>query len=417
MASLVQINEPDSGSEHRAQNDLCDILPASWIVTTNIQEHNFEGVTSKKVELDCTLITPLGFFVLDFKNVRGEIVPLKNKPWLGISNERKNPFSQIRTQIYAIKDLIIWNKIDVHVEGLVVLTHSDIVLNWKDSDALELRGRVAFIHEVAEKVQKISQSRTQPIALSARTAQGILDALKPAVVPNNLFDHPDWSKAHHQTRSRQTATANPRHDNPPIARVASVLGKVALSASQARTKTGTVSQQVRLNASAVRTLTLPTSPNRITNQPPNDFNNEPQKGDKQERARPYTVERVTKRMSKEIIKGKQRQLIERRISPNADRSSDEDTTITPDNSISLDIRTTTFVPDEIIRTQSGSNLTRDPLKTGTVLRALTTKELIALEQLSITRALSDWKKWRGRRKLERNKISSEIKSEPYPKDD
>jgi Nuclease-related domain len=81
--ALVEVS-PGSGSESKAQRCLAEALPNDWIVTTNIQSHNFEDWgLSGRGDADSIVISPRGIFVLEFKNWRGaSIIPNKNKAWV-----------------------------------------------------------------------------------------------------------------------------------------------------------------------------------------------------------------------------------------------------------------------------------------------------------------------------------------------
>lgn len=190
MAQLVSINEGDP-SEVKAQRYLRDHLPDSWIVTTNVDERNFEGLGLKiKTELDCVLITPVGVFVLDFKNYRGSVIPSQSGRWKVNDRYVDNPFSQRRKHEFALKELLkrsakvqqqaIW------IEGLIVFTARGVKLDWSasDIDHDDLRSRAISISQVESSVRKIASGRNFSVEV-ARTA---LAALKPAEVPPNLFD-------------------------------------------------------------------------------------------------------------------------------------------------------------------------------------------------------------------------------------
>ena len=155
MARLVRINDERNRAEREAQERLAHVLPAEWIVTTNIKEFNFQR---NRRELDSLLICPLGVFVLDFKNHGGHVTPQTNQPWGGVQ-EQKNPFSQGQDSIYAPKDKLE----SAHpgekwwVEWLVVMTNPRVVLDWTDSDCDDaLRSRVCLVDEVQDHVERIA---------------------------------------------------------------------------------------------------------------------------------------------------------------------------------------------------------------------------------------------------------------------
>ncbi|MGY3695047.1 hypothetical protein ACVIGA_005127 [Bradyrhizobium sp. USDA 3240] len=101
MAHLVEINAARSESERAAQIFLAQHLPESWIITTNIKERNFSG--RRKPEIDSVVVSPLGIFILDFKNFRGSVTPMTNHVWTGLE---ENLFDQADDNVFPVKDLI-----------------------------------------------------------------------------------------------------------------------------------------------------------------------------------------------------------------------------------------------------------------------------------------------------------------------
>jgi uncharacterized membrane protein len=192
MAHLVKINEPRNESERRAQHRLSETLPASWLVTTNIKEHNFLG--RRKPELDSVIICPFGIWILDFKNNRGVITPMSNGAWLGSNEKSKNPFEQGNDNLYPLKDLLRSYEErlgEFRIEYLIVLTNKDVELDWKQSDVNpDLRKHVALIGDVKAKISQFSRHKAP---LNAQLARQALAALKPRTsLPDEPFTHSDW---------------------------------------------------------------------------------------------------------------------------------------------------------------------------------------------------------------------------------
>ena len=68
MAQLVVIDPPRDDAERNAQKLLANMLPVSWIVTTNIYEAHFPKRKGRtKSEVDGVLICPVGVIVLSLK--------------------------------------------------------------------------------------------------------------------------------------------------------------------------------------------------------------------------------------------------------------------------------------------------------------------------------------------------------------
>ncbi|WLB18886.1 nuclease-related domain-containing protein [Bradyrhizobium japonicum] len=227
MARLIEVNRGDD-SEQCAQECLSKTLPSSWIVTTNVDERNFEGLhLNRKPEIDSILITPVGLFVLELKAHRGAIIPSQNGPWMrdGLPVDGgKNFFDQRRTNIFALKTLL-QSKLDQRppwIEGLIVFTRPDVDLNWDESDVdnNELRLQAVPIANVESSIQEIASGK----GLSLEVARDVVKALKPAKVPLDLFD--SWSDTvstpsktllgqqdRHATGEREVGTRRKRSDD------------------------------------------------------------------------------------------------------------------------------------------------------------------------------------------------------------
>ena len=192
MARRIEVNKPRSASEDEAQRLLARILPASWIITTNIKEHMFPG--PRKPELDSILVAPVGLFVLDFKNYRGVITPMMNQPWGGLEAMLENPLEQASDNVYPLKDLLERHDKrlkEIWIESLIVLTNEAVELDWHTSDVnADTKTRITLLGEVESKVRRIAATRR--MALDSDLASKILEALKPVSVPSRLFAEGDW---------------------------------------------------------------------------------------------------------------------------------------------------------------------------------------------------------------------------------
>jgi hypothetical protein len=213
MARRIEVSKPRSASEDEAQRLLARILPASWAVTTNIKEHMFSG--PRRPEIDSLLVTPLGIFVLDFKNFRGAIAPMLNRYWGGLEEGSKNPLEQIYDNLYAVKDLVkrYDNELEnVWIEPLIVLTHEDAELDWGASDLNEtVKMRVSLLGEVESKVRQIA-ANTRRTSLDASLALKVLEALRPISIPDGLFSGTDWVAASSKNAATDAASANRSQD-------------------------------------------------------------------------------------------------------------------------------------------------------------------------------------------------------------
>lgn len=213
MARLVRINEERNRAEREAQERLAQVLPSSWIVTTNIKEFNFQR---KRRELDSLLICPFGLFVLDFKNHGGRITPQTNQAWGGVQ-EQKNPFSQGQDALYSIKDKLESSHSGEKwwVEWLVVMTNPRVVLDWAGSDCDDaLRLHVCLVDDVQEHVERIAGK----VRLHAPQASLVLQAFKPPELASHLsFIEQNW-RAPEPEPSRSTWSPQPEIDWSSVAR-------------------------------------------------------------------------------------------------------------------------------------------------------------------------------------------------------
>ncbi|MET4177761.1 hypothetical protein ABIB99_008891 [Bradyrhizobium sp. LA6.1] len=202
MAHLVEINAARSESERAAQIFLAKYLPDSWIITTNIKERNFSG--RRKPEIDSVVVSPLGIFIIDFKNFRGSVTPMTNHVWTGLE---ENLFDQADDNVFPVKDLIERRTGEtVWVNSLIVFTHKDGELNWQTSDVVaDQRLRVAKIGDVEARIRDIASRRGNRNNLNSYIARKSLEALKPVDIPEQAFQHEDWQKLSAEFKSATNA--------------------------------------------------------------------------------------------------------------------------------------------------------------------------------------------------------------------
>jgi hypothetical protein len=192
MAHFIPINPPRTEAENEAQRLLARILPTSWIVTTNVYEHNFP--TRRKTEIDSIVICPFGLFILDFKNFKSRqarIIPMANRVWDGLEGNAPNPIAEAQNKIFALKDLFRAHNQELDdelwVEWLVVLTHRESELDWSSSDLnSDSILHVCSIGQVEGNIRQIGLARR--VLLDRKLARQALRALKPAQLPSRLFD-------------------------------------------------------------------------------------------------------------------------------------------------------------------------------------------------------------------------------------
>lgn len=188
MARLIQINTPRSDSERVAQGVLATSLPDSWLLTTNIKERNFSG--RRKPEIDSIVLSPLGVFILDFKNSRGHVTPMTNRVWGGLE---ENLFEQADDNVFPVKDLMRSQAGEVFVSSIIVFTHEDVLIDWQLSDVVDNQKlRVTYVRDVEARIRDIAGNRRK---LDPYTARKALEALKPADIPDEVFRHTDWLSA------------------------------------------------------------------------------------------------------------------------------------------------------------------------------------------------------------------------------
>jgi ribosomal protein S1 len=197
MAKLVTINE-GSRAERAASKWLEEHLPNHWILTSNIDRHNFEEVRNAQ-ELDGLLICPAGIFVLEYKNHVGRITPNRNKSWHRNGEELRSKdeisFHKAHRKIFTIKDFL--KGVDKAFDGLqfhelIILTNENVELDWTSSDIPERsRGhmKVALLRDVEAKINQIASDggdrriRTPvPPGLELKA----IEALAPAAWPQGL---------------------------------------------------------------------------------------------------------------------------------------------------------------------------------------------------------------------------------------
>jgi hypothetical protein len=157
----------------------------------------FSGHLSR--EIDSVLLTPLGLFVLDFKNFSGAVTPMSSQAWGGLKPDAKNPLEQIFDSIYPVKDLLKRSdKLfdNIKIEGLIVLTGNKVELDWRSSDVRpDKRMHISLLGEVEASVRQIAGA-TRITPLNSELASKALQALnlKPASFPNGLFGSADWDQ-------------------------------------------------------------------------------------------------------------------------------------------------------------------------------------------------------------------------------
>jgi uncharacterized membrane protein len=185
MGRLLTI-DPGGTAEEAAQRRIAESLPDGWILTTNVHERRFE-VVRIRTEIDCILISPLGVFTIDLKNVSGPITPMIEGPWRGL-NDRTNPYIQGRKQWTALARLI-QKKTDVKifVDYIIAFTHRSAHIVWSGSDVEEgtdSRHRVVLSAGVESAVRKLSRQ-----SIDVGDARKVIRALT-SHVPDDLFD--EW---------------------------------------------------------------------------------------------------------------------------------------------------------------------------------------------------------------------------------
>jgi hypothetical protein len=207
MAQLVQVNEPRSASERAALRRLSNSLPDSWVITTNIKEHNFSG--ARRPEIDCVVISPFGVFTLDFKNFRGTVTPTRSGAWGGVTS-RDNPFEQLHDNLFPVKELLASHDealSKLWLNGVVVLTNKNARLDWSASNVpKESQPHVSTIDTLEQSIRDIARNRAP---IDSDTARSVLSALAPVDAPADLFSEVDWKRR--KTRAQTTTDAAPEH--------------------------------------------------------------------------------------------------------------------------------------------------------------------------------------------------------------
>lgn len=206
MARLVEINGPRQRDEREAQERLSEILPASWLVTTNIKERNFRRNAR---EIDSLVICPFGVFKIDFKyyaarHIGGRITPQMNSSWGGLK-KGDNPFEQAEDAVFPVK-----NKLEDDtgeewfINWLIVLTHPDAILDWTDSDCRpDIRPRVCAVDDVQQSIESVGRS----CSLDGRRASLILQAFKPDKLAAHLsFVNEKWTAPTQEPRKASTSS-------------------------------------------------------------------------------------------------------------------------------------------------------------------------------------------------------------------
>jgi hypothetical protein len=213
MARLIEINS-GAPQERKAQEYLRDNLPDDWIITTNIDERNFLGI-SDQAELDSVLLAGGRIFIIDFKMHRGRITPSQNGKWQrnGAILEEKNPFDQQRKQKFALKKLLQTRvgKDDIWIDAITVFTAAEVKIDWSASnvESKELQLRAVMLNEVQSSVAKIlARTRRKKLEWAATTEE-IISALKPSDVGDSESAEARPSNADGDSEDRVTLLKYP----------------------------------------------------------------------------------------------------------------------------------------------------------------------------------------------------------------
>lgn len=220
MGRLVEINKHERIEERVAQERLANILPEPWIVTTNIGAFNFRKRSHRR-ELDCMLISPLGAFVIDFKSHPGQITPLANEEWRGLTYKNKkevNPFEQGEKGAISVRNRLAEDHPEHpwFLEWLIVLTNPNAVLDWAGSNCKDFqRPRVCLIDDVEKHIGILAQGLG--FKPDARQAQLILETFAAKDLPSHAdYIEKHWpARAAEQNRSHARRQESVRPQPPP----------------------------------------------------------------------------------------------------------------------------------------------------------------------------------------------------------
>ena len=194
MAQLVVIDPPRDDAERNAQKLLANMLPVSWIVTTNIYEAHFPKRRGRtKSEVDSVLICPVGVIVLSLKHYSGLIVPKTSGRWGGVI-EKDNPINKVTNQMYQIKHLTKNELGDkFKLERLIVLTNRRVELDWTSTQLpQDEKLRITRVPDVEATVRAITEGGKT--LLDGEKARQILVALETPEIGDDLFNHQDWKR-------------------------------------------------------------------------------------------------------------------------------------------------------------------------------------------------------------------------------
>ena len=194
MAQLVVIDPPRDDAERNAQKLLANMLPVSWIVTTNIYEAHFPKRKGRtKSEVDGVLICPVGVVVLSLKHYSGLIVPKTSGQWGGVI-EKDNPINKVTNQMYQIKHLTKNELGDkFKLERLIVLTNRRVELDWTSTQLpQDEKLRITRVPDVEATVRAITEGGKT--LLDGEKARQILVALETPEIGDDLFNHQDWKR-------------------------------------------------------------------------------------------------------------------------------------------------------------------------------------------------------------------------------
>jgi hypothetical protein len=155
-------------------------LPDHYIVFNNLEVPTENG---GKRELDQVVLGRNGLFVVEVKNLRGEITGSdSDRNWQQVKRSQaghaytttvRNPVSQVRSAAGVLHGYLASCGIDIRVQGIVVFTHPDVVLKTKAE-----RVPVVKLHDLASTILRHAATKPPRQFMEAVTA---LKALRPGV--------------------------------------------------------------------------------------------------------------------------------------------------------------------------------------------------------------------------------------------
>jgi len=155
-------------------------LPDHYIVFNNLEVPTENG---GKRELDLVVLGRNGLFVVEVKNLRGEISGSDtDRNWQQVKRSQaghvyttavRNPVSQVRSAAGVLHRYLATRGIDIRVQGIVVFTHPDVVLKAKAE-----RVPVVKLTDLASTILRHAATRPPRQFMEAVAA---LKALRPGV--------------------------------------------------------------------------------------------------------------------------------------------------------------------------------------------------------------------------------------------